>query len=240
MVKFCFNCGKELKENADICLNCGVAINNGSNTIINSSNNKKKGMPGWGIALIILACLVPFIIFGMLIALSFFAVDDSVDLVREKNNDFGERYIKRYKNKYDVVNEGSIGDSLNYKGLRFTLNKVNRYDSIGTNVTEDYDEEYVVFFFDIENTSDELKSISLMNFNVIGEYDEETPEVINDMIDDVSKIDIWESINAYEKISGYVAFKIDKDMIDFNIIYSDILDDSAIIFNVTNNIVRKV
>ena len=27
MGKFCSNCGKELKENADICLNCGVLIN---------------------------------------------------------------------------------------------------------------------------------------------------------------------------------------------------------------------
>lgn len=27
MVKYCINCGKELKENADICLNCGKIVN---------------------------------------------------------------------------------------------------------------------------------------------------------------------------------------------------------------------
>ncbi len=26
MIKFCSNCGKELKEGADVCLNCGKAI----------------------------------------------------------------------------------------------------------------------------------------------------------------------------------------------------------------------
>ena len=32
MAKFCSNCGKEIKENQDVCLNCGVAIRKNSNT----------------------------------------------------------------------------------------------------------------------------------------------------------------------------------------------------------------
>lgn len=31
MPKYCSNCGKELKEGADICLNCGKIINNKNN-----------------------------------------------------------------------------------------------------------------------------------------------------------------------------------------------------------------
>ena len=27
MAKFCTNCGKELQENQDVCLNCGMAVN---------------------------------------------------------------------------------------------------------------------------------------------------------------------------------------------------------------------
>jgi len=41
MVKFCSNCGKELKENADICLNCGVLIN----------KVKKEKTPGLGLSI---------------------------------------------------------------------------------------------------------------------------------------------------------------------------------------------
>ena len=26
MAKFCSNCGKELQENQDVCLNCGVTV----------------------------------------------------------------------------------------------------------------------------------------------------------------------------------------------------------------------
>ena len=41
MAKFCSNCGKELQENQDVCLNCGVVVkrNHPSN---NNSNAKSK------------------------------------------------------------------------------------------------------------------------------------------------------------------------------------------------------
>ena len=32
MAKYCTNCGKELKEGADICLNCGKLINHDNET----------------------------------------------------------------------------------------------------------------------------------------------------------------------------------------------------------------
>ena len=44
MGRFCSNCGKELKENADICLNCGVFVNQ------NSKLNKVK-VPGKGLSI---------------------------------------------------------------------------------------------------------------------------------------------------------------------------------------------
>lgn len=39
MGKFCRNCGKELKENADVCLNCGVSTQaNAINNTINKTD----------------------------------------------------------------------------------------------------------------------------------------------------------------------------------------------------------
>ncbi len=32
MAKFCPNCGKEVNENADVCLGCGVALKNNNTT----------------------------------------------------------------------------------------------------------------------------------------------------------------------------------------------------------------
>ena len=40
MAKFCSNCGSELKENQDVCLNCGVSINKSNNNT--NPNTKSK------------------------------------------------------------------------------------------------------------------------------------------------------------------------------------------------------
>lgn len=56
MEKFCSNCGKELKENADICLNCGVMVN--KNTNLNKVKVPGKGLSIAGMILGIFAILV--------------------------------------------------------------------------------------------------------------------------------------------------------------------------------------
>lgn len=45
MAKFCSNCGKELLDNQEVCLNCGVLVsnNNSNNTVSNGDN----GSAGW-------------------------------------------------------------------------------------------------------------------------------------------------------------------------------------------------
>lgn len=50
MAKFCSNCGKELKEGADVCLECGTAIN----LTNKNSTNKNKKIPTWLIVIIVI------------------------------------------------------------------------------------------------------------------------------------------------------------------------------------------
>lgn len=44
MAKFCTNCGTELNEQQDICLKCGVRVNNGKPT--NNNPNAKSKLAG--------------------------------------------------------------------------------------------------------------------------------------------------------------------------------------------------
>lgn len=48
MAKFCSNCGKELNENQDVCLNCGVSVkkNNSSNNNPNAKSKIAAGLLG--------------------------------------------------------------------------------------------------------------------------------------------------------------------------------------------------
>ena len=40
MAKFCSNCGKEINENQDICLNCGIAIKKNNTNVIPGAKSK--------------------------------------------------------------------------------------------------------------------------------------------------------------------------------------------------------
>ena len=59
MGKFCSNCGKEVKEGTDVCLNCGVMIKKDSNSfnnntidnIYNKNNITTNKIPGKGLSI---------------------------------------------------------------------------------------------------------------------------------------------------------------------------------------------
>ena len=53
MAKFCSNCGKELQENQDVCLNCGVSVKK----INNNTNPNGKSKIAAGILGILLGTL---------------------------------------------------------------------------------------------------------------------------------------------------------------------------------------
>lgn len=66
MSKFCSNCGKELNDNQDICLNCGVKVNNVTQTI--SDKTDKNALAGFILGLIsIVAWIIP--LFGYPVAI---------------------------------------------------------------------------------------------------------------------------------------------------------------------------
>lgn len=63
MTKICANCGKELKENSDVCQECGASVKN-------KQSNEKKKMPTW--LIIVLAVFGLIIIAGV-----FYKITDS-------------------------------------------------------------------------------------------------------------------------------------------------------------------
>lgn len=46
MAKFCENCGKELNENQDICLNCGVAVKKANTHVEGRKSKMAAGLLG--------------------------------------------------------------------------------------------------------------------------------------------------------------------------------------------------
>lgn len=232
MAKFCSNCGKELNDNADICLNCGVLINKEESKINsnkNINNSKKKGLPTWAIVLIVLGCviLIPLII---IILVGIFVVNVVKDEGGKYLDDVKD-YYNDYVENYEVIDEGTIGDTLEIDGVRFTLSEALKYDSIGDNTPVE-GKEYLVFFFDVENTSSEEKLVTYLNFSGLVDDERIMTTFIFGDIDGITNLN--KNLQVGEITKGYVAFEVDKNWENFDLSYRKLLSDKGITFYVVN------
>lgn len=216
MAKFCPNCGVEVNENADICLNCGKELK-ASQPSKKGNNNKKKGLPGWGIALIVIGILVVVLpIIGVIIyaALGTEAVKDTI------NDSFNE-----------VINEdvsGTIGDTLKVDNFELTLENCYYYDSIGDGYYVDEPASgkvYLVFFFEVENTSNEDDYFNYLYFTGYEDGYSVSPTFI---INDPEGYELLTGdIAAGMKMKGYIAYEVDENWEEFELNYKTYTSNKA-------------
>ncbi len=141
MAKFCANCGKELKENSDVCLECGVSAKKE-----NSNEKKKKKMPTW--------LIVVLVIFGLIIVAGVLNDDDNIneasqtnseDNIINENNDNTDTEIPKAepktteKRKGVFLEEGHYGYSDDY-GFAYYIEGYIKNDS-------DYSYSYIQVSF---------------------------------------------------------------------------------------------
>ena len=244
MAKFCSNCGKELNENADICLKCGVLVNNKNNNL-SSGINKKKGFPVWAIVLIVVGCVM---IIPLLIALfvGIFAynivkenpTDRAYDYVQEFREGFEDGvkdYIEEYNDNTTTVGEGIVGDTLEIDGAQFTLTNTKMYSSItdgNHGDVPDLGNEYLILFFDVKNNSDNDILVSYLNFSGIVDDDSVMSSLLLEEIDGFNNLN--KNIKPGESVSGYVAFEVDENFRQFELHYHRLLTNKEIVFSVNN------
>ena len=225
MAKYCTNCGKELDENAAICLNCGVLIENTNN---NQQKEKKKGLPTWAIILIIVGCFLflPIVLIIIFFIFAFSTVNKVIE--NSPNQIWGEEST--------IIKEGTIGDTLTSENFKIKLTNVEIYSSIGTEENSmdkpQEGKEYLVFFFDVENISTESNYISDFDFVGYLEGEEIYSEYLYNEVNGVS--DLNATLKPNEKIKGFVSFEVDTNWKEFELLYNEWFDNSELIFKVVN------
>lgn len=207
MAKFCPNCGKELEENADLCLNCGKLVKNKSEEKV-----KAKKIPGWAIALIVCGCLIPIILFIVAIVFIFLSYEPTP---------LG----------------GGIGDTLSGSGLALTLDDAIIYDYIGEDENlldiPAPGKEYLVFFLKIKNIDYEERDID--NYDFYGSIDGDIIQKPVVLMNEVNNLKpFFGTIPKSMTMKGYVAFEIDTTWDSFNLYYEDDDYDEKMFFQVTN------
>lgn len=212
MARFCSNCGNELDSGSVMCVKCGTMVNS------NKTSNKGK-FPIWAIVLIAFFAIMPFIIFIVLgiFAFSYIKYSD-IDV---------EEYIDNI-----VVSRGSYGDRLSDGEVNITLDDAVVYLDINGNTAND-GKEYLVFFFDIDNISDD--SISIFRHNFSGYVDGKMVNSIDLGIDIEGYKPLDVILDDGEDISGYVVYEVDTDWEDFSIHFNrDTMGFDSIIFDISN------
>jgi len=224
MAKFCTNCGHQLEEGYNVCLNCGRLVNE-NNTINNGNTNKqKKKFPTWAIVLIVVGCviLIPIILLIVFGFIGYNVIKDSgVDI---------EDYFEEI-----LMQQGTIGDTLTSDDFRITLTDAFMYSSIEGEYRSDVPaegKEYLVFFFNVENITTESEYISSYDFSgYVDGYAINRKYLYND-IDDVKELGV--NLASGMKTDGFVAFEVDKTWKEFEIHYDGFLSDSELVFKVVN------
>lgn len=221
MAKFCSNCGKELDENTAICLNCGVLVDSKNNK--NQSNEKKKGMPTWAIVLIVVGVLtlLPIIIVVILAITAYNVITDS------------EFEVEEYTEE-TIMQKGTIGDTLISEDFKITLTDMKTYSSLEEDRTiiPEEGKEFLVFFLDIENISNEKEYISIHDFDgYVDGYTISTKNIYSN-IEGVDELSI--SLLPGKKTKGYIAFEVENSWKEFELHHESWLDDTEIIFTAEN------
>ena len=209
--------------------------NTTSNTNTNTGNGgKKKGLPTWAIVLIVVGCvvLIPLIILAILFFVGYKSFENvDKDEIKDDFNDYIEENTGGYSSS------GTIGDTLTGEDIRITLTGAYMYDSIGDGYlidTPDEGKEYLLFFFDVENISDDNKYISYYDFDgYVDDVDVSTAILFND-VDGIKNLS--SDLAPGKKAKGFVAFEVDKTWNEFEIHYKEnIWENNTLIFKVTNS-----
>lgn len=246
MAKFCTNCGKELPENAAMCVKCGTMVNgstnntnntNNTNTTNNQKPNKKKGLPTWAIVLIVVGCiiLIPVILLGIIGIIGYNAIKDTdlEDYIKDNINDI-EDYIKDDMENGIKDQVGTIGDTLRADDFNITLAEALKYNTIDSSYSTmqaEEGKEFLVLFFDVENISDDKEFISTLDFDGYADGYEVSPKIFSGKIDNIEVL--TSNLEAGMKTKGLIVFELDKNWQNFEIHYGDF--DYDLVFKVVND-----
>ena len=144
--------------------------------------------------------------------------------------------IDDYLNE-SLTQRGTIGDTLKTDNLRIILTDALMYSSIeGEYFTDTPAEgkEFLVFFFDIENISDESEYISSYSFSgFVDGYSVSSKHLFN-TIEGVEELGA--DLAPGMKANGYIAFEIDTTWKEFEVHFDDydFDDNEKVIFKVVN------
>ncbi len=218
-LKYCPNCGNKLKNDEEVCLNCGKEIK-----VVNKKSNKNKNI------YIIIAIIVAIIVigFGTYKIIGYILLNKTLNNANEIINNVSNTTDSNDK-KYTSKNEYGFNETFEFDGLEITIGSEYEFTTVNNRYSEYNNQVTIKLPITVKNISQETTGLNMFYYDVYGSQGIEVKS-LNSYFDE--NIDDAGDLRSGASYTKYIYFLYDGNG-KYDIEFDNWSEHKVVEFNIT-------
>lgn len=216
-LKYCPNCGNKLKNDEEVCLNCGKEIK-----VVNKKSNKN--------IYIIIAIIVAVIVigFGIYKIIGYILLNKTLNNANEIINNVSNTTDSKDK-KYTLKNEYGFNEIFEFDGLEITIGSEYEFTTVNNRYSEYNNQVTIKLPITVKNISQETTGLNMFYYDVYGSQGTEVKS-LNSYFDE--NIDDAGDLRSGASYTKYIYFLYDGNG-KYDIEFDNWSEHKVVEFNIT-------
>lgn len=216
-LKYCPNCGNKLKNDEEVCLNCGKEIK-----VVNKKSNKN--------IYIIIAIIVAIIVigFGIYKIIGYILLNKTLNNANEIINNVSNTTDSNDK-KYTSKNEYGFNETFEFDGLEITIGSEYKFTTVNNRYSEYNNQVTIKLPITVKNISQETTGLNMFYYDVYGSQGTEVKS-LNSYFDE--NIDDAGDLRSGASYTKYIYFLYDGNG-KYDIEFDNWSEHKVVEFNIT-------
>lgn len=216
-LKYCPNCGNKLKNDEEVCLNCGKEIK-----VVNKKSNKN--------IYIIIAIIVAVIVigFGIYKIIGYILLNKTLNNANEIINNVSNKTDSKDK-KYTLKNEYGFNETFEFDGLEITIGSEYEFTTVNNRYSEYNNQVTIKLPITVKNISQETTGLNMFYYDVYGSQGTEVKS-LNSYFDE--NIDDAGDLRSGASYTKYIYFLYDGNG-KYDIEFDNWSEHKVVEFNIT-------
>ena len=216
-LKYCPNCGNKLKNDEEVCLNCGKEIK-----VVNKKSNKN--------IYIIIAIIVAVIVigFGIYKIIGYILLNKTLNNANEIINNVSNTTDSKDK-KYTLKNEYGFNETFEFDGLEITIGSEYEFTTVNNRYSEYNNQVTIKLPITVKNISQETTGLNMFYYDVYGSQGTEVKS-LNSYFDE--NIDDAGDLRSGASYTKYIYFLYDGNG-KYDIEFDNWSEHKVVEFNIT-------
>lgn len=218
-LKYCPNCGNKLKNDEEVCLNCGKEIK-----VVNKKSNKNKNI------YIIIAIIVAIIVigFGTYKIIGYILLNKTLNNANEIINNVSNTTDSNDK-KYTSKNEYGFNETFEFDGLEITIGSEYEFTTVNNRYSEYNNQVTIKLPITVKNISQETTGLNMFYYDIYGSQGIEVKS-LNSYFDE--NIDDAGDLRSGASYTKYIYFLYDGNG-KYDIEFDNWSEHKVVEFNIT-------